>query len=206
MRKLLMSTALSTVLFGSGQAHANDIRHYYGSWETLQALDTNGKPQCAAITRGPERMFAVKMGVAQSLFFHVWKQSWNIPDGTQVNVRVQVDNAPVVQYPMTGFRNPQGGSMLEYTFNNHTNPRSGEHWYKEFLDMLRTGREITIFFDGNEGSWKGSLAGSEAAMHDMGRCIVETLGTPGTTQPYTGVTQPYTNLPDTSRTQPYLEH
>jgi hypothetical protein len=66
----------------------------------------------------------------------------------------------------------------------------------EFLNLLSSGRQITVSFpDGSELPWVGQLAGSTAALHSMGACIITMdaarKGSPGTAQA-PGTTQPFT--------------
>jgi hypothetical protein len=152
----------------------------YGAW-VFHEGNNNGVHICAASTFGNNgQYFGIKFDVPPgNLYIHIIKNTWNIPIGTKVRIGLNVDNAPGWNFVATSFvfNGIQAGkqeSGLEFTFDlNQRNPRTGEFYYIEFINLMKNGVILTInFLDGNEGVWYAYLNGSNNAITDMQKCIL----------------------------------
>jgi hypothetical protein len=163
------------------------VSHRHGAWLTEGGLDIKGKPLCAANLMGQNgtMMFGIKFS-GQGLFFQLWKRSWNLAAGKDVNVRMSVDGDTRTEYPMyTGRSDTVKGTFLEYTFNDHTDPDTGKTFIEDFLTRIAGGDNVVFSFpQGSETDWTGSLYGSSAALSDFSICVKALTGTSKDTQPY----------------------
>ena len=198
LKSIVTATAMVALLTGSAFAadiyKGDVITHQHGAWTTSELVGDTGKPLCYAENTGQDRFFSIKyQSGSDTMFFHLFKSGWNLPELTRVDVNMQVDNAPIITYPMFARPGIGGGTVLEYDFTHNTDPKTGETYLTEFLNLIRSGVQVKFFFpEGNEGAWIGGLNGAAAALDDMGECMKGLIagGTPQATQPGTPATQP----------------
>ena len=196
---VIRTTALAVPLvlaFGARPGAADPVVYYHaGAWHAFTDKTSDGKDICGIATTNPndEREFALTYLIGgENLTFRATKQSWTVPDGTQLNVSMQIDqNTP---WPAEALGH---GSSIEWAV--------GAASVQAFDGLFRAGSTLTLTFpSGNEPPWTLSLAGSTASSQTLWRCVQDMsvrdhVVTPASNTP--PPTQPYAP-PTTSDTQP----
>src|SRR5579863_2136790 len=95
---VIRTTALAAPLvlaLGVRPGAADPIVYYHaGAWHAFTDKDANGKDICGIATTNPTdgRDFALTYLIGgENLTFRATKPSWTVPDGTQLNVSMQID-------------------------------------------------------------------------------------------------------------------
>lgn len=205
MKRLLATTALALCLGATAAQAAMQKTAGAGYWQALAGTaDDSGTPMCEIETHGAAFTFMVKV-VHGTLFFHLWRDGWNIPETLDVRVNMWVDRAPGWWVGMSS-KNGHNDMLSGEVNPNVLRTGSNQPILYYILDMLRTGSVLRVGFpDGNTPAWELSLEGTSTVMGSFGQCITAEAG-----QPYgqaAGPGQPYGNrqqLPPTQKsTQPY---
>jgi hypothetical protein len=202
IRGLLLAAAVTAALAGPANAEVSDTG-VFGYWTTFAGVATDGKPVCGMSTdwsvggRGPTTgSFVIKYFGRPGLVVHIGRDGWQVRYGQPVPVQIQIDQAPAMKIVAYGADKDQG-VLLEFVIKETDIwAVTGKPAIGEFLNLLSSGRQITVSFpDGNEAPWVGQLAGATAALHSFDACVVTmnaaSKGAPGTAQA-PGTTQPFT--------------
>ncbi|HTC11339.1 MAG TPA: hypothetical protein VK726_21455 [Acetobacteraceae bacterium] len=196
---VIRTTALAVPLvlaLGARHGAADPLVYYHaGAWQAFTDKDSSGKDICGIDTTNPNdgRDFSLTYLIGgENLTFRATKPSWTVPDGTQLNVSMQIDqNTP---WPAEALGH---GTSVEWAV--------GAASVQAFDGLFRAGSTLTLTFpSGNEAPWTLSLSGSTAASQTLWRCVEDMSvrdhvvspanNTPPSTQPYAP--------PDASNTQP----
>jgi hypothetical protein len=201
-------TAAAALLAFAGTAEAEmRFTGQFGSWSTGTGTNDHGQRMCSAQLIGADRSIYVKYQAnSSSLFLHLFKTGWNIPDGQPVTVVVQVDHAPTMMLSGIGMHHTQHESDgINIVVPNTAWAASGKPMDVELLGLIRDGLKIQFYFpDGNEESWDGQLTGSTNAVMSLAQCITAldgSLSPPAPpsvapTQPFAAPqTQPFAAVP-----------
>jgi hypothetical protein len=177
---------VATVLFAS-PAMA-EIRYSYrsGAWTAFEGVATDGKQMCGVGTAGSDKSIYIKYFAGEEhITVQVFKDSWAIPKGIDINIQVQF-----------GQRTPWSASghgkdnMIEFIVKGNS--------ISLFVSEFRSASIGTIrFLSGNEGGWTINLTGSNAATNVMTRCMNNLV----TAQ--RAPTQPFSSAPATP-SQPFV--
>jgi hypothetical protein len=144
-----------------------------GPWSAYSGTGPDSQPLCGITTVGAEgRRIAIQQTAGETgLALYLEKDSWVIPKGAEVEVRVQFDQNPPIAVQATG-----AGPRLAVgmTFEQSV----------PFMRQFRAGRQIRIFFpSGNELPWSGGLNGSGRIIDAFNTCRVDLVQTVPT-QPF----------------------
>jgi hypothetical protein len=209
MRPLLLAAGVTVVLFAPASAKVSDTG-VFGYWTTFAGVATDGKPICGMSTDWAVRgqtvaRFLIKYFGRDEIVFHIGRAGWQVPSGQPVRVRIQIDQAPIMEVLSHGVaEETQGFSMLEFAIKrDEVWEATGKNATEEFVDLLANGREITISFpDGSEHSWVGQLAGSRTALQSFIACGTTIDAATGSER---GTTQPFSpkEAPKPATTQPF---
>lgn len=204
MRSLLTTTALALCL-GTTAAPAQKMTPLGGAeyWTAYGGTNAAGRLQCSFHTDyqrnnapgQPAGGMSViyDSGMPNQLGIQIMKDTWNIPQGTQMRIAMQVDRAPVQVFTAHQWYRPQEVEV-EMQLSD-TSPTSGQPLITEFLALMASGVNLEVWFpDGNEGAWATNLAGSTAAIQTFSNCI-KVIDAKNT--------QPYQSAPVAQPTQPY---
>ncbi|MDE2514756.1 MAG: hypothetical protein KGL12_01900 [Rhodospirillales bacterium] len=163
---------------------ADVVRPYYhaGSWDAFTARVPGRPPVCGIGNRAPDhRVFTLRFEAGSHvLTLRAVKPSWAIPQGTQVNVVMQIGQA--APWPATATGNAR---QIDWTIPAVQS--------QNFEAQFRQASTMTLSFPGgSEPTWTIPLNGSSAITDAFNRCVGQITATPAApTQPYGGPTQPY---------------
>lgn len=222
--KVLGMAACSAVL--APAAAMAQIQTYYhaGVWDAFSGRNDKGSAMCGVGTTNPSnnRRFSLIFDIGGSdTVATATKPEWAIPDGTRINVVMQIGlNTPWIETA-----NGHGHNVSWVLDRN-----AAQVFDKQFAGAS----SMTLTFpDGNEPPWTVPLSGSSAIAATFGRCIrdltrqvqaaqaggpVPPAATQGATQPYSPAaagspapdpatrTSPAGTLPDAAPTQPNGVH
>lgn len=161
-------------------------------WSAYGGNGDDGRPLCGITTAGAEgRRIAIEQSAGETAIeLRLQKDSWAIPDGTQVELRIQFDTNEPVALLATGSSRHLTASLA---FDQSVPVMRG----------IRAGRIVRVFFpSGSEPPWTGGLLGSGRALDGFNTCRVR-LSAPPVTQPFPsppsgdapGPTQPFAPTP-----------
>jgi hypothetical protein len=193
VRQLLLAVALTAGVALPVRAQVN-VYYHAGAWDAFDGQGDNGQPLCGIGSRNPAdgRTFSLRFQIGgDDMSFIAAKSGWNIPDGTQIPVVMQIGlNQPWTQQA-TG-----KGDRVQWTLDRVN--------AQIFDDQFRGAASMTVTFpSGTERPWVISLSGSTAASNAMGRCVTDlTQRAAAATQPAAttapaeqGSTQPFGAAP-----------
>lgn len=171
------------------------VDNRYGGWDVFHGAGTDGRQVCGIGTTNPTdgRAFSLRFAAGDdAITFIADKPSWNIPEGTQLPVVMQVG----LDQPWT----EQGtghADRLIWSMPRATVP--------VFDAQFRRASSMTLTFPaGNEQPWVVSLHGSSAASDAMGRCVTALTQSSAPAAPAApaGTTQPFGTSPAASSPAP----
>lgn len=174
----------------------SDMAVYYhaGSWDAFSGQGDGGQPVCGIGSRNPAAgsTFSMRLQIGgDNVVFIASKSGWNIPDGTQIPVVVQIGLERPWSEQAVG-----SGQRVQWSLDNGT--------MQEFDAQFRGAASMTVTFpSGNEPPWVIELNGSTAASDAMGRCVTDLSrrAVPATATPAPatdqGATQPFGTAPAT---------
>ncbi len=147
-----------------------------GLWSAYGGTGPDNRPVCGITTVGADgrrikiEQFAGDVGLELTLA----KDSWSIPDGTPIDLRVQFSTRSQA-IPLRGTGNGHA-VHVQLTFDESV----------PFMRQLRGGRQILVFFpSGNEQYWSGGLLGTARAIDAFDDCRTA-MAPPAPTQPFSG--------------------
>jgi hypothetical protein len=186
------------MLLGAAPTLADPTVYYHvGSWHAFTDKDAQGTAVCGIGTQNPAdgRKLSLTYTVGGTdLTLQADKPSWNIPEGTSLEVDMQIDQDQSWQAQGVGH-----GTNVQWVI--------GAASIREFDTEFRNGGALTITFpSGNEQPWTLALNGSTMASATLWRCVqdlsdrahVTSMGpnAPASTEPYgQAPTQPYASQP-----------
>jgi len=169
----LLAVALAAGFMVPAKAQMT-VYYHVGAWDAFDGPGDNGQPLCGIGSRNPAdgRAFSLRFQIGgDDMTFTAAKPSWNIPDGTHIQVVVQNG----LEQPWTQQAIGKGDRM-QWTLDRVN--------AQIFDDQFRRAPSMTITFpSGNEPPWTLSLAGSTAASNAMGRCLTDLAQRAPATQP-----------------------
>jgi hypothetical protein len=163
VRQLLLAVALTAGVALPVRAEVN-VYYHAGAWDAFDGQGDNGQPLCGIGSRNPAdgRTFSLRFQIGgDDMTFIAAKSGWNIPDGTQIPVVMQIG----LDQPWTE-QAAGKGDRVQWTLDRVN--------AQIFDDQFRSAASMTVTFpSGTEHSWVISLAGSTAASNAMGRCVTD---------------------------------
>jgi hypothetical protein len=197
VRAIVASVPL-TVLLGAAPEWANPTIYYHvAKWQAFTGKDAQGNRVCGIGSQNTADGRALQLTYTiggTDLTLHAAKPSWTIPDGTALDVSLQIDSDPALTAGAVGH-----GTTVEWAI--------GAAAIRGFDAQFRAGSTMTVGFPaGNEPPWALSLSGSTAASETLWRCVQELSAkarlpnsapsAPASTQPFgQAPTQPFTPAP-----------
>jgi hypothetical protein len=163
LRQLLLAAALAAGLAAPARA-AVTVYYHAGVWDAFDGPGDNGQPVCGIGSRSPTdgHAFSLRFQIGgNDVTFIAAKSGWNVPDGTQIPVVMQVG----LDQPWTG-QAVGKGDRVQWTLDRAA--------VQVFDAQFRRAASMTVTFpSGTEHPWVISLAGSTAASNAMGRCVTD---------------------------------
>jgi len=164
------------------------VYYHAGGWDAFSGLGDNGKAVCGIGITNPadNRSFSLRFQVSgDAVTFQAKKPSWNIPEGTQLSVVMQVGLE--TPWNLQGVGN---GQVVEWALDRNT--------VQTFDVQFRRANSMTLTYPaGNEAPWTIGLNGSTAISNAFGRCVTEMA------QREAAQTQAAAPVADQTATQPY---
>jgi hypothetical protein len=194
----------STIALSAVGAHADtEVTGNWGDWQSYSGSSYDGQPLCGTGITRAGRGFQIKFqnGI---MFVQLFKDRWDIPNKTPIDVIFQVDRATPWRINAMGYSSNEGGtnhSFIEWRFSwSAVDPHTGETWVIEFGNLIKNGLEVKFEFpSGSEPPWTESLTGSTPAIASFADCVLK-LNAESSSQPYSQrATQPYSRR----TTQPF---
>lgn len=157
----------------------------YGSWETYAGRSSNGRALCGITIGRAQQSFHIKYFEGnQYITFQMFKQTWQIPNNTQVPLHVLINFIPRWNATARGYNN-----FIQW----HAGPTEAVRFLKLFTDGLLL---QIVFLSGNETPWTISLNGSPAATRAFLTCYEGLIRQRQPTQPFNATpTQPFNPAP-----------
>ena len=143
---------------------AADMTVYYhvGSWDAFSGPGDDGKPVCGVGSTNPtdHRSLSIRYEVGgDTTLFQAKKPNWNIPQGTQITVVMQLGLDSPWNLQAVG-----NGQIVEWSLDRDA--------IQLFDQQFRRGSSMTLSFpQGNEPPWTIGLNGSTAISNAFGRCV-----------------------------------
>jgi hypothetical protein len=165
-----------------------------GLWSAYSGIGHQDRALCGIATTGADgrRILIQQYSGENGVLFSLQKDSWTVPEGTQMELRVQFDTAEATLARASG-----AGHLVEVemTFEQSV----------PFMRDLRYGRQIQISFpNGNEAGWTGGLLGSGRAIDVFNECRMNFPPPGGPTQPFVrAAAPPAVQAPPGAPTQPF---
>lgn len=189
MRAILLAAALSVALASGAMAQTRTLAQV-GGWTAFGGTLRNGTPTCGVDTSdgagGRHFLIQFTANDRRRLSVRAVRNSWQIPQGTTVPVRLSIDAVPGWQANAIG-----RGREVQWFVAMDTLDR--------FERSFRAGSNMRLDFPGgNEPAWTFSLTGTNAIMNHFVGCLrsIGAVGQPqasAPTQPFSGsgTTQPF---------------
>jgi hypothetical protein len=173
LRQSLLAAALAAGFVMHARA-AVTVYYHAGAWDAFDGPGDDGQPVCGIGNRNPAdgRAFSLRFQIGgDNVTFAAVKPGWNIPDGTQIPVVMQVGLEQPWSQQAVG-----SGNRVQWTVD-----RAGA---EVFDAQFRRSSSMTVTFPaGSEQPWVIPLAGSTAASNAMGRCVTDLTQRAAATQP-----------------------
>jgi opacity protein-like surface antigen len=197
MKRFLLTAALlaatATTALASSANETVTLRNagYWTSW--YSPANSAGKAMCGMASTinyasGAKAMFMVKYS-GETVFVHVYKTSWTIPEGTKIPVWLQFDRAEPLTTTAAGSPGETVGGYVEFTIK--------PDFTKDFLELFANANAMSIGFQqGSEKPWAVNMSGSREVAESFGKC--SNMLRQSSTQPYgnsPSPSQPYGNAP-----------
>ncbi len=188
VRQCLLAVALTAGAALPAQAQVS-VYYHVGSWDAFDGPGDNGQPVCGIGSRNPAdgHTFSLRFQIGgDTVTFIAAKPGWNIPDGTQIPVVMQIG----LEQPWTEQASGKG-DRVQWKLDRVN--------AQIFDGQFRSATSMTVTFpSGSEPPWVVSLVGSTAASNAMGRCMTDLARRGETAQP---VAQP--TPAEQTATQPF---
>jgi hypothetical protein len=159
-----IAASLFTVLCTGAASAEMTVYYRAGGWDAFQGPGDNGKPICGVGITNPadNRSFSLRFQIGgDTMTMQAKKPSWNIPEGTQMPVVMQIG----LDTPW----NLQGvghGQVVEWALDRAT--------VQSFDAQFRRATSMTLTYPaGNEAPWTVGLNGSTAISNALGRCVTD---------------------------------
>ncbi|NKE43912.1 hypothetical protein HB662_03925 [Roseomonas frigidaquae] len=168
LRLLVLGALAAFCLLGRpSQAQVVEVARS-GDWINYEGRSSQGDRMCGIRSGGiSSRSMFIKYFEGNNTFsFQIYNAAWTIP--SEVNVRVAVELGSTYRSSdLQAIGHPREDLLPARVEFSVLFEGSGEFWTA--FRQASTGR--LIFLTGNEGSWRISLAGSNAATSTMSSCI-----------------------------------
>ncbi len=172
------------------------VYYHAGVWDAFSGPGDGGVPVCGVGTTSQidGRSLSLRLPVnAGNVTFQAKRSTWNIPDGTAIQVVMQVGLDAPWTLQATG-----SGQIVTWAVDRNA--------MQAFDAQFRLASSMTLSFPtGNEPPWQIALAGSSAISNAWSRCMAD-LAQRAAMQPAaqapTGPTQPF-GQPAAQPTQPF---
>ena len=164
LRQASIAASLFTILCAGTASAEMTVYYRAGGWDAFNGPGDNGKPVCGVGIVNPvdNRSFSLRFQIGgDTMTFQAKKPTWNIPDGTQMPVVMQIG----LDTPW----NLQGvgkGQVVEWALDRTT--------VQNFDAQFRRAGSMTLTYPtGNEPPWTIGLNGSTAISNALGRCVTD---------------------------------
>lgn len=193
MRRLAGLIALCLAIFTTEAIAQTRTIATAGVWTAFGGTVRSGAATCGLDTSFPNtgRHLLIQYIHPDTVVqVRLTRETWAIPAGTRIPVRMQIDNSPVWTATATG-----SGNEVRWNFNRDS--------IDQFETQFRRGMVMRVqFMSGNEPMWEVSLVGTNAIMNAFVQCLRVLRDVMQPTQPFTpapsqpfspsGPTQPFT--------------
>lgn len=173
---------------GVAPAAGADTTIYYhaGSWDAFEATGAGNQPVCGVgshnLADGSSLSLRFQLG-GNHVTFTASKPGWQIPDGTEIPVVMQVG----LSQPWT-LQAAGTGDRVEWPLDTNA--------MQTFDAQFRGASSMTITFPaGTEPPWVIGLRGSRAISDAMNRCVTDLRRRPSAAAQPQSTTQPYEAMP-----------
>jgi hypothetical protein len=173
-----LAGCLSVAILAAPPAQAEMHQTYAsGQWNAFTGTNAENHPVCGIATNGAEgRRIAIEQESGETgLQLMLAKATWNIPDGTGVDLTVQIDRGAAIPVRGKGSHNQV---TADIPFDQSI----------PLMRQLRAGTVLRLFFpSGNEAMWTGGLSGTSNVINAFNDCRGSLMpaAAPGApTQPY----------------------
>jgi hypothetical protein len=185
-----LSAAVLTIPSARAEMHQT---YASGQWTAFTGTNADNQPVCGIATSGAEgRRIAISQESGETgLHLALEKASWNIPDGTTVDLTIQIDRNAAIPFSGQGSHNRV---TVDIPFEQSI----------PLMRQLRAGTVMHVFFpSGNEAMWTGGLTGTSNVINAFNDCrgsLIPAAAPGAATQPFTApagqpapaATQPFT--------------
>jgi hypothetical protein len=181
MRHLSLAALLMFAVTTQSQAETRTLARH-GFWNAFGGTTNSGRATCGVDSTGEggRHLMVQYYGRATVLRVRVIRSSWNIPEGSEVPVRMAVDG---LSWTAMAYGS---GREISFTLVGDT--------ISQFERAFRAGTMLRLTFpNGSEGPWNFSLIGTNAVVTAFLDCLRVIRGE--TTQPHGGPTQPHGSPP-----------
>jgi hypothetical protein len=199
-----LAAAGLVVSLGTTAAHA-DMQSYSktGDWDSMAGINNAGHQQCATGRVGTLQldntvgavMLKYDASAPNAVLLHVTKKTWDIPEGTQMQVKLQIDN-------VSRLYNAHGeGDTIEIILGaNEKDPTTGEPAIVLLANLMKSGKQLYVsFLSGNETKWITPLTGANVEISNFFKCVQYVTNG----KPAPQASQPYGTVRKKSATQPF---
>jgi hypothetical protein len=197
--RIALATLALALGLGAGAAHADTTTFATaGAWRAFGGTSNDGTSVCGVVVSGSERSLHIKhYGSDNGFTVQMFKQTWAIPNGTEIPMRLQIDSRSPWTVTARGYT-VKGGGLVEFSIKNQLTT---------FMEEFREGLSLRVsFLRGTETDWVASLNGTAAISQHFARCLSVQLQRAAPTQPFDAQpTQPFENRSPPQRTQPFAE-
>jgi len=173
LHRTWLAAMLAVGLIAPAQAQMN-VYYHVSAWDAFDGPGDNGLPICGIGSRSAAdgRSFSMRFQIGgDTVAFMATKTGWNIPDGTQIPVVMQVG----LERPWT--QQAVGhGDRVQWTLDR-VNAQLFDGQFRSAVSMTVT------FPSGSEPPWVISLSGSTAASNAMHRCVTDLTQRAAAAQP-----------------------
>jgi hypothetical protein len=164
LKQASLAASLFTILCTGAASAAMTVYYHAGGWDAFSGQGDDGKPVCGVGITNPadNRSFSLRFQIGgDTMTFQAKKPTWNIPEGTQLPVVMQIGLE--TPWNLQGVGN---GQVIEWALDRST--------VETFDAQFRRANSMTLTYpSGNEAPWTIGLNGSTAISNTFGRCITD---------------------------------
>jgi hypothetical protein len=182
-RRSMIKWIMAALMATTSLAHAKMLQwNSSGYWNNYAGTVEDGTPSCAMGIKGTDRSLMVKyFGADKAYSVQVFKNTWRIPEGTEVTVEFGFDSDSFGTTTGIGLTRERLGAV-QFDIDDDS--------IGDFMSEFRSGKKMWLKFpDGNETDWFAMLNGSKKAADAFGYCVSR-MKAHEPTQPFTP-TQPF---------------
>ena len=202
IKRFLLATAVALVAVTSASAAGNGVKTYAknGNWQNYAGVSNQGDQALCGMSDLVNSTHIKYSPQTGAFWIMIFKNTWRIPNGTQVPMTIGFDQAqwsdPTMARGETKILPGVNSPVSMVTINIKAES------VKDFLDNFRLANKMWLRFGGNEAPWVLDMTGSRETADNFIKCVTDMgdVSKPQATQPFsTAPTQPFSG---SDRTQP----